>query len=83
MFFGTEIGAFTCLDGLSEQAKLQMIGREIGYNAHMGTNARQVVPVADESEVLTGSEIDMLLYINNYDIDFWNFNVIYILLLRS
>ena len=47
LFFGTEIGAFTCLDGLSEQAKLQMIGREIGYNAHMGTNARQVVPVAD------------------------------------
>lgn len=68
LFFGTEIGAFTCLDGLSEQAKLQMIGREIGYNAHMGTNARQVVPVADESEVLTGSEIDMLLYINNYDL---------------
>ncbi len=65
-FFGTEIGAFTCLDGLSEQAKMQMLGREIGYNAHFGTNARQIVPVAEESEVRRGHDLDMLLYINNY-----------------
>ena len=26
-FYGTEIGAFACLDGFSEQAKLQLVGR--------------------------------------------------------
>jgi len=65
-FFGTEIGAFACLDGFSEQAKMQLIGREIGYNASAGTNARQIVPVAEENEVSTGSDLDLLLYINNY-----------------
>ena len=64
-FFGTEIGAFACLDGFSEQAKMQLIGREIGYNASAGTNARQIVPVAEENEVSTGSDLDLLLYINN------------------
>ncbi len=68
IFYGTEIGAFACLDGFSEQAKLAMQGREIGYNNHMGSNARQVVPVAEESEVATGSILDVLLYVNNYDI---------------
>ena len=67
-FFGTEIGAFACLDGFSEQAKMQLIGREIGYNASAGTNARQIVPVAEENEVSTGSDLDLLLYINNYDL---------------
>ena len=67
-FFGTEIGAFACLDGFSEQAKMQLIGREIGYNASAGTNARQIVPVAEENEVSTGSNLDLLLYINNYDL---------------
>ena len=67
-FYGTEIGAFACLDGFSEKAKMQMIGREIGYNASYGTNARQIVPVAEESEVSTGSNLDILLYINNYDL---------------
>ena len=47
---------------------MQMIGREIGYNASYGTNARQIVPVAEESEVSTGSNLDILLYINNYDL---------------
>jgi len=67
-FYGTEIGAFACLDGFSEQAKLQLVGREIGYNASAGTNARQIVPVAEEKEVSTGSDLDLLLYINNYDL---------------
>ena len=66
VFYGTEIGAFACLDGFSEQAKLAMQGREIGYNNHMGSNARQVVPVAEESEVATGHNLDVLLYINNF-----------------
>ena len=68
IFYGTEIGAFACLDGFSEQAKLAMEGREVGYNNHMGSNARQVVPVAEESEVALGSNLDVLLYLNNFDI---------------
>ncbi len=68
IFYGTEIGAFACLDGFSEQAKLAMEGREVGYNNHMGSNARQVVPVAEESEVALGSDLDVLLYMNNFDI---------------
>ncbi len=67
-FFGTETGAFACLDGFSEFTKMQMEGREIGYNKHSGTNARQIVPVTDYSEVSTGSELDILLYLNNYDL---------------
>ena len=30
LFYGTETGAFACLDGFSEHAKMQMEGREIG-----------------------------------------------------
>ena len=67
-FFGTETGAFACLDGCSEHAKMQMEGREIGYNKHSGTNARQIVPVTDYTEVSTGSELDILMYLNNYDL---------------
>ncbi len=67
-FFGTETGAFACLDGFSEHTKMQMEGREIGYNKHAGTNARQIVPVTDYTEVSTGSELDILLYLNNYDL---------------
>ena len=67
VFYGTEIGAFACLDGFSAQAKLAMEGREVGYNNHMGSNARQVVPVAEESEVSAGSNLDVLLYVNNFD----------------
>ena len=67
-FFGTETGAFACLDGFSEHTKMQMEGREIGYNKHAGTNARQIVPVTNYSEVSTGSELDILLYLNNYDL---------------
>ena len=47
---------------------MQMEGREIGYNKHAGTNARQIVPVTDYNEVSTGSELDILLYLNNYDL---------------
>ena len=68
VFYGTEIGAFACLDGFSDQAKLAMEGREVGYNNHMGSNARQVVPVAEESEVALGSNLDVLLYMNNFTI---------------
>ena len=68
MFYGTETGAFACLDGFSEHAKMQMEGREIGYNKHSGTNARQIVPVTEYSEISTGSELDILLYLNNYEL---------------
>lgn len=68
VFYGTETGAFACLDGFSEQAKMQMMGREVGYNNHLGSNARQIVPVTQDDEVLNGDPLDMLLYMNNYTI---------------
>lgn len=68
MFYGTETGAFACLDGFSEHAKLQMKGREVGYNQESGSNARQIVPVASVSEVMTGDPLDGLMYNNNYNI---------------
>lgn len=68
IFYGTETGAFACLDGFSEQAKLQMKGREVGYNKQTGSNARQIVPVTDEAEVMGGDQLDILLYMNNFDL---------------
>ena len=65
-FFGTETGAFACLDGFSEQAKLAMKGREVGYNQGSGSNSRQIVPITDAEEVMTGSQLDVLLYMNNF-----------------
>ncbi|GAB6043136.1 hypothetical protein [Endothiovibrio diazotrophicus] len=66
IFYGTETGAFACLDGFSEHAKMQMLGREVGYNKDTGSNARQIVPVADEEEVFNGDVLDVLLYMNNF-----------------
>jgi len=66
IFFGTETGAFACLDGFSEQAKMQMAGREVGYNKDTGTNARQIVPVADVNELFRNDPLDVLLYMNNF-----------------
>ncbi len=68
MFYGTETGAFACLDGFSEQAKTLMLGREVGYNKDTGSNARQIVPVTDANEVFTPHELDVLLYMNNFNL---------------
>lgn len=68
IFFGTETGAFACLDGFSEHAKMQMAGQEVGYNKETGSNARQVVPVTDEEEVMSGHQLDALLYMNNFTV---------------
>lgn len=68
IFFGTETGAFACLDGFSEQAKLLMVGREVGYNKDTGSNARQIVPVSEDIEVMNGDALDVLLYMNNFDL---------------
>lgn len=66
IFYGTETGAFACLDGFSERAKMQMQGREVGYNRMTGSNARQIVPVTADAEVSTGHQLDVLLYANNF-----------------
>jgi len=66
IFFGTETGAFACLDGFSEQAKMQMAGREVGYNKDTGSNARQIVPVTDVNELFRNDRLDVLLYMNNF-----------------
>ena len=68
IFYGTETGAFACLDGFSEQAKMQMAGREVGYNKDTGSNARQIVPVTDVSELFRGDPLDILLYMNNFNL---------------
>ncbi len=68
VFFGTETGAFACLDGFSDQAKMQMAGREVGYNKDTGSNARQIVPVTDVSELFRGDSLDVLLYMNNFNL---------------
>jgi len=68
IFYGTETGAFACLDGFSEHAKMQMLGREVGYNKESGSNARQIVPVATVDEVMTGHQLDGLMYNNNFNI---------------
>ena len=66
VFYGTETGAFACLDGFSDQAKLQMAGREVGYNKDTGSNARQIVPVTEVNELFRGDPLDVLLYMNNF-----------------
>ncbi len=66
IFCGTETGAFACLDGFSEQAKLLMAGREVGYNNEHGSNARQIVPVTDVDELYRDDPLDILLYMNNF-----------------
>ncbi len=68
MFYGTETGAFACLDGFSEQAKLMMQGREVGYNNAMGSNARQIVPITEAEEVEQADVLDVLLYMNNFNL---------------
>ncbi|MFK5892623.1 MAG: hypothetical protein QM504_05335 [Pseudomonadota bacterium] len=68
MFYGTETGAFACLDGFSEQAKTLMMGREVGYNKETGSNARQIVPVTDAEELTSGDDLDVLLYMNNFSL---------------
>ena len=68
IFCGTETGAFACLDGFSEQAKMQMAGREVGYNKDTGSNARQIVPVTDVDELYREDPLDMLLYMNNFSL---------------
>jgi hypothetical protein len=66
IFCGTETGAFACLDGFSEQAKMQMAGREVGYNKDTGSNARQIVPVTDVDELYREDQLDILMYMNNF-----------------
>ena len=68
IFSGTETGAFACLDGFSAEAKLQMAGREVGYNKHTGSNARQIVPVTDVNELFRNDPLDVLLYMNNFSL---------------
>ena len=45
-----------------------MQGREVDYNNEMGSNARQIIPVTMDDEVLTGNPLDILMYMNNYTI---------------
>ncbi|EKD64318.1 MAG: hypothetical protein ACD_51C00027G0001, partial [uncultured bacterium] len=66
VFYGTETGAFACLDGFSEEARAKSAGRQIGYNREKQINSREVYPVATHSDISGGETLDILLSMNNY-----------------
>lgn len=45
-----------------------MAGREVGYNKDTGSNARQIVPVSEVDELYRKDPLDILLYMNNFNL---------------
>ena len=45
-----------------------MKGREVGYNKATGSNARQIVPVTNDDEMQRGDALDIMLYMNNFEL---------------
>ena len=76
VFYGTEIWAFACLDDFSPKAKEQMEWRYIWYNRNLWTNSRQIVPITNEDAIATWDPVDLMLYMNNYDLSKKDGNVI-------
>lgn len=68
VFYGTETGAFACLDGFSPEARSKSAGREIGFNEGAKVNSRVVYPVASPNHIAEGTPLDVLLYMNNYEL---------------
>lgn len=64
--YGTEVGAFIRLDDLQQGYAFGQIDRAIIMSPQK-VNARAVLPVTTQSEVLHGYAIDILLYANNYE----------------
>jgi hypothetical protein len=64
--FGTEIGAFVRLDDLQPGFAFDMIDRAIIMSPHK-VNARVVLPVTTQEDVMEGYPVDFLLYANNYE----------------
>jgi hypothetical protein len=64
--YGTEIGAFIRLDDLQHGYAFRQIDRAIIHSPHQ-TNARVILPVTTQEEVLRGYPVNYILYANNYD----------------
>ena len=64
--YGTEIGAFVRIDDLENDYVYRVFDRAIFMNPHQ-TNARLVLPVSIHDDIVSGYQIDMFLYANNYD----------------
>ena len=64
--YGTEIGAFVRLDDLQPGYAFDQIDRSIIMSPHK-VNARIVLPVTTQEDVLEGYRVDLLLYANNYE----------------
>jgi hypothetical protein len=64
--YGTEIGAFIRLDDLQQGYAFGQIDRAIIMSPQK-VNARAVLPVTTQNEVLHGYPVDILLYANNYE----------------
>ncbi len=64
--YGTEVGAFIRLDDLQPGYEFGQMGRAI-FMSPSGTNARLLLPVTTYSDIVRGSDIDMIFYANNYE----------------
>ncbi|QGG47720.1 phosphoenolpyruvate carboxykinase [Heliorestis convoluta] len=64
--YGTEIGAFLRIDDLQSGYAFGQLHRSIIMSAGR-VNARIVIPVTDFKSVISGHQIDFILYCNNYD----------------
>ncbi|UCF89400.1 MAG: phosphoenolpyruvate carboxykinase [bacterium] len=64
--YGTETGAFIRLDDLEHGYAFDQVDRAIIMSPQK-VNARVVLPVAFIEDILSGQEIDMILYANNYE----------------
>ncbi len=64
--YGTEIGAFLRLDDLKPGYAFGQIDRAIIMSPSR-TNARIVLPVTTHANVIAGTEVDYVLYANNYE----------------
>ena len=64
--YGTEIGAFVRLDDLQPGYAFDQIDRSVIMSPHR-TNARVVLPVTTQEDVLRGYRVDILMYANNYE----------------
>lgn len=63
--YGTEIGAFVRLDDLDTGYAYDEMDRAIFINPNQ-INARLIIPVANYDDIMAGTKIDLLLYVNNY-----------------
>lgn len=64
--YGTEVGAFVRLDDLQPGYAFDQVDRSIIMSPQK-VNARIVLPVTTQEDILEGYRVDILLYANNYE----------------